>query len=106
MSSKGVTSRFRLDARRAACHSAPMTDSTPADIAKLSFEAALKELEDIVQQLERGDVELEKSIAMYERGAALRAHCEARLKDAQLKVDKIVLGADGKTGTEPAGLDG
>ncbi|GGH01603.1 MAG TPA: exodeoxyribonuclease VII small subunit [Oceanicaulis sp.] len=83
-----------------------MTDSTPADIAKLSFEAALKELEDIVQQLERGDVELEKSIAMYERGAALRAHCEARLKDAQLKVDKIVLGADGKTGTEPAGLDG
>ncbi|WP_429911047.1 exodeoxyribonuclease VII small subunit [Glycocaulis sp.] len=83
-----------------------MTDSGTTDIAKLSFEAALKELEDIVQQLERGDVELEKSIAMYERGAALRAHCEARLKDAQLKVDKIVLGADGKPGTEPAGLDG
>lgn len=83
-----------------------MTDSIPADIAKLSFEAALKELEDIVQHLERGDVELEKSISMYERGAALRAHCEARLKDAQLKVDKIVLGADGKPGTEPAAFDG
>lgn len=83
-----------------------MTDSTPADIAKLSFEAALKELEGIVQQLEHGNVELEKSIAMYERGAALREHCEARLREAQLKVDKIVLGADGTPGTEPAGLDG
>lgn len=83
-----------------------MTDSSTADLAKMSFEAALKELEGIVQQLERGDVELEKSIAMYERGAALRAHCEARLKDAQLKVDKIVLGADGTVSTEPAGLEG
>lgn len=83
----------------------PMTDSH-ADIAKMSFEAALKELEDIVQQLERGDVELEKSIAIYERGAALRAHCEARLKEAQLKVEKIVLGADGNAKAEPANLDG
>ena len=58
----------------------------------MSFEAALAELEGIVEQLERGEVELEKSIAMYERGAALKAHCEARLKDAQLKVDKIVIG--------------
>ncbi|MCC5981604.1 MAG: exodeoxyribonuclease VII small subunit [Oceanicaulis sp.] len=82
-----------------------MTDSH-ADIAKMSFEAALKELEDIVQQLERGDVELEKSIAIYERGAALRAHCEARLKEAQLKVEKIVLGADGAAKAEPAELDG
>lgn len=81
-----------------------MTDSH-ADIAKMSFEAALKELEDIVQQLERGDVELEKSIAIYERGAALRAHCEARLKEAQLKVEKIVLGADGNARAEPANLD-
>ncbi len=81
-----------------------MTDSIPANIAKMSFEAALKELEDIVQQLERGDVELEKSIAIYERGAALRAHCEARLKDAQLKVEKIVLGADGNAKAEPADL--
>jgi exodeoxyribonuclease VII small subunit len=78
----------------------------PDDIKAMSFEAALAELESIVQQLERGEVELEKSIAIYERGAALRAHCEARLKDAQLKVDRIVLGPDGQARTEPADLDG
>lgn len=71
----------------------------------MSFEAALAELERIVEQLERGEVELEKSIAMYERGAALKAHCEARLKEAQLKVDKIVIGADGQPAAEPANLD-
>jgi exodeoxyribonuclease VII small subunit len=75
------------------------------DIAAMSFEAALAELERIVEQLERGEVELEKSIAMYERGAALKAHCEARLKEAQLKVDKIVIGADGEPTAEPANLD-
>jgi exodeoxyribonuclease VII small subunit len=79
--------------------------STPADISALSFEAALEELETIVQKLEGGEVELEKSIALYQRGAALKAHCEARLKDAQLKVDKIVIGADGKPDAEPADLD-
>lgn len=78
---------------------------SPDDIAAMSFETALAELESIVQQLERGEVELEKSIAIYERGAALRAHCEARLKDAQLKVDRIVLGPDGRAKTEPAELD-
>ncbi|WBQ13549.1 exodeoxyribonuclease VII small subunit [Hyphomonadaceae bacterium BL14] len=80
--------------------------SAPADISAMSFEAALAELETIVQKLEGGEVELEKSIALYQRGAALKAHCEARLKDAQLKVDKIVIGADGKPDAEPAGLDG
>lgn len=79
--------------------------SAPADIAAMSFEAALAELETIVQKLESGEVELEKSIALYQRGAALKAHCEARLKDAQLKVDKIVIGADGKPDAEPAGID-
>jgi exodeoxyribonuclease VII small subunit len=83
-----------------------MADPAPSDIASLSFEAALAELEGIVNQLERGEVELEKSIAMYERGAALKAHCEARLKEAQLKVDKIVVGADGRASTQPADLDG
>jgi exodeoxyribonuclease VII small subunit len=78
---------------------------TAQDIAAMSFEAALAELERIVEQLERGEVELEKSIAMYERGAALKAHCEARLKDAQLKVDKIVIGGDGEPQAEPANLD-
>jgi exodeoxyribonuclease VII small subunit len=86
----------------------PLTEprmSAPADISAMSFEAALEELETIVQKLEGGEVELEKSIALYQRGAALKAHCEARLKDAQLKVDKIVIGADGKPDAEPAGLD-
>ena len=80
-----------------------MTD-TPADVATLSFEQALSELERIVQQLERGDVPLENSIRMYERGAALKAHCETKLRDAQLKVEQIVLGPDGVR-TEPARLD-
>ncbi|MFZ4070581.1 MAG: exodeoxyribonuclease VII small subunit [Caulobacterales bacterium] len=69
----------------------------------LSFEQALAELEKIVGQLERGDVALEDSIRMYERGAALKAHCEAKLKDAQLKVEQIVLSPDGVK-TEPAKL--
>ncbi len=76
-----------------------MTKDTP--VADMTFEAALTELEGIVEQLERGDVELEQSIAIYERGAALKRHCEARLAAAQLKVEQIVLGADGKPGTEP-----
>jgi exodeoxyribonuclease VII small subunit len=74
------------------------------DLSSLSFEAALAELEKIVQQLERGDVALEDSIRAYERGAALKAHCEAKLKDAQLKVEQIVLTPDGVR-TEPAKLD-
>lgn len=82
-----------------------MTETPDTDIAKLSFEQALSELERIVQQLESGEVELERSIAIYERGAALRAHCESKLKDAELKVDKIVRGEDGSVGLEPAGLD-
>ena len=74
----------------------------PDDIAGLSFEKALAELEDIVRKLESGEAELEASIALYERGAALKAHCEAKLKAAQEKIEKIVVGADGKPKTEPA----
>jgi exodeoxyribonuclease VII small subunit len=74
------------------------------DLSALSFEQALAELEKIVAQLERGDVALEDSIRMYERGAALKAHCEAKLKDAQLKVEQIVLGPDGPR-AEPAKLE-
>jgi exodeoxyribonuclease VII small subunit len=70
----------------------------------MSFEAALAELEKIVQQLESGDVELEKSIAIYERGAALKAHCEAKLREAELKVEKIVLDDTGQARTEDADL--
>jgi exodeoxyribonuclease VII small subunit len=71
------------------------------DISGLSFEQALGELERIVAALERGDVALDDSIRLYERGAALKAHCESKLKDAQLKVEQIVLGPDGPR-AEPA----
>jgi len=69
-------------------------------IKDLSFEDALKELEGIVQRLERGDAPLEESITIYQRGAALKAHCDAKLKDAQMKVEKIVLDGSGKASTE------
>ena len=71
-------------------------------VKEMSFEEALAELETIVRQLEKGDVELEKSIAIYERGAELKKHCEARLKSAELKVEQIVQGGDGEPKTEPA----
>ncbi|MEM7728604.1 MAG: exodeoxyribonuclease VII small subunit [Pseudomonadota bacterium] len=70
-------------------------------IKDLSFEDALSELEGIVRQLEGGDAPLEESIALYQRGAKLKAHCEGKLKSAQLKVEKIVLAPDGSASTEP-----
>ncbi|MGB3627105.1 MAG: exodeoxyribonuclease VII small subunit [Henriciella sp.] len=82
-----------------------MAAKADASIEKLSFEEALKELEDIVRRLEGGDVELEKSIEIYERGAKLKAHCEARLKAAELKIEQIVQGPDGKPATESASFD-
>jgi len=66
-----------------------------ADIKELTFERALKELEGIVGRLERGDVELEESITIYERGEALRDHCDRLLKAAEAKVEKLTIGADG-----------
>lgn len=73
-----------------------------ADIAAMTFERALKELETIVGRLERGDVELEESITIYERGEALRAHCDKLLRQAEAKVEKITLDTNGNpTGTEP-----
>ena len=75
------------------------------DIKAMSFEQALSALEKIVDDLERGDVPLDESIRIYERGEALKAHCEALLKSAEDKVEKIRLSRDGKpAGTEP--LDG
>ncbi len=65
-------------------------------IAGMSFEDALNELESIVGRLERGDAPLEESITIYQRGAALKAHCEGKLKDAQMKVEKIVLKGQGE----------
>ena len=74
----------------------------PDDIAQLSFEAALEELERIVAELESGRAELERSIQVYERGAALKAHCEGKLKAAQLRVEKIIIGPTGAVGAESA----
>ena len=69
----------------------------------LSFEDALSRLESIVQRLESGQAPLEESIALYEEGARLKAHCENRLKAAQLRVEKIVVGPDGAPrGAAPA----
>lgn len=71
----------------------------PADIADLSFEAALKELETIVRQLEDGRVDLEASIDIYGRGALLKRHCEAKLAQAKAKIEAIVAGPDGELAT-------
>lgn len=80
-----------------------MTDAAvPDTIGTLSFEAAMKELESIVRDLETGELELEKSIAAYERGAQLKAHCEAKLAEARMKVEKIAFDSDGRpSGTRP-----
>ena len=75
-----------------------------APIETMSFEAALRELEGIVGRLEQGEVDLEDSIALYERGQALKAHCEQKLKAAEGRLEKIVLGASGPEGVEPVDL--
>ena len=73
-------------------------------VEQLSFEAALKELESIVSRLEQGEVDLEDSIALYERGQALKAHCEKKLKAAESRLEKIVHGSGGAIGSEPLDL--
>ena len=79
--------------------STPMTD-TP--VSEMSFEQAMAELEQVLGQLERGDVALEESITLYERGAALKKRCETKLKEAEEKVAAITLDADGQpTGITP-----
>lgn len=71
-------------------------------VAEMSFEQSLGELEQVVGKLERGDVPLEDSIKLYERGAELKARCEAKLAEAQEKVAQITLGSDGQpNGTTP-----
>lgn len=78
-----------------------MTTPSP-EIAELSFEQAMQELEKVVSVLEQGQASLEESITLYERGARLRAHCESRLKDAEERVEKITLANGQPTGTTPA----
>jgi exodeoxyribonuclease VII small subunit len=74
------------------------------DIQKMSFEDALKELEGIVRSLESGSGQLDAAIDAYERGAALKKHCEAKLREAQAKIEKITIDADGTVSAEPANL--
>lgn len=79
-----------------------MSESKPADITKMSFEEALDELETIVSKLEGGQAPLQESIEIYERGEALKKHCEALLKKAEARIEKITLAKDGTpAGTEP-----
>ena len=78
--------------------------TVPKDIAALNFEAALAELESVVQKLESGQVSLEDSIGMYTRGTQLKQHCEARLADAQARIEKVVVSGDGLK-TEPANIE-
>ena len=80
-------------------------NSIPADIAKLSFEDALEQLEDIVRELEDGAAALDDSIKSYERGAHLKRHCEAKLTEARQRVEKVVLGSDGAVGLEAMDSD-
>lgn len=75
--------------------------ATDADLADLSFEAALARLEKIVERLESGDVDLEESIRIYEEGIKMKSLCEAKLGEAQERVEKIVLSPDGTPKTEP-----
>lgn len=88
-----------------------MTDPAPSpqpngDVAVLPFERALAELEEIVRKLEQGSVSLEEFIAIYERGEALKRHCEGLLRGAEMRIEKITLGASGQPeGTAPLDLE-
>ena len=80
---------------------APSPQNSAADIGALSFEAAMKELETIVRALESGSADLDKAIADYSRGNALKLHCLAKLNEAKLKVEQINVKADGSITTTP-----
>jgi exodeoxyribonuclease VII small subunit len=77
----------------------------PPDVAALSFEDALAELERIVRQLGEGRAKLDDAITSYERGTSLRRHCETKLREAQAKVDRITVAADGSIGAEPVRIE-
>ena len=79
-----------------------MAENTHADVKKLTFESAIEELESIVRRLEDGKVPLEESVAIYERGEALKRRCDELLRQAEARVDKITTDSNGKAvGTEP-----
>ena len=73
----------------------------PAEVAKLSFEEAMTELEQLVRRLEKGDAKLDDAIGAYERGALLKRHCETKLREAQAKIERIAIGPDGKVSAKP-----
>jgi exodeoxyribonuclease VII small subunit len=80
----------------------PRMENASPDLAAMSFEDALRALEDVVRKLESGEVPLDQSITLYERGEALRKHCQARLDAASARIEKIVTGAGGEAaGTQP-----
>jgi exodeoxyribonuclease VII small subunit len=83
-----------------------MTDKNNSDVEKLPFERAIEELESIVKRLEEGKVPLEESVSIYERGEALKRRCEELLRQAEARVEKITLDAEGRpTGTEPLDVE-
>lgn len=101
----------RIEERRGAVYQRPMSPPTavphpPESIDALPFETALAELEQIVTRLERGDVPLEESIAIYERGEKLKAHCDRLLGRAEMRIETITRGSDGTpSGTRPLDVE-
>ncbi|MGE0723406.1 MAG: exodeoxyribonuclease VII small subunit [Alphaproteobacteria bacterium] len=83
---------------------ASSADRSAAEVAKLSFEEALAELEKIVRQLEGGQGALEQAIESYQRGVLLKRHCERKLAEAQARIEQIAIGPDGAPTAEPAKL--
>ena len=82
-----------------------MSGNENSDVRSMSFEDALAELERIVRGLEEGSAKLEESIIAYERGIALQRHCDAKLQEAQTRVERIVLGRNGAVAAEPVSFD-
>ena len=80
-------------------------DGIPKDIKEMSFETALDELQRIVGELEAGEGKLDEAIGAYKRGAALKRHCEDKLRQAKAQIEKINLGTDGEAETEPFDVD-
>lgn len=96
-----ATTPCTLTAAARAVNACAMSE-TDADIAALTFEEALRALEEIVRKLESGEVPLDATIDLYERGELLRKHCQARLDAAQARIERVVTGAGGEaTGTQP-----
>ena len=95
------TSSWDTPGAAAAAPAAPAEQEVAGDVAAMSFEQALGELERIVQELERGQLDLDAAIKAYERGSQLKAHCSTKLREAQLRVERISLASDGSAQASP-----